>query len=146
MFVGHLLETIKINTGKLTTTLSRVSSLTRPCSGHIDEFLRATNSPRPPAAHTNKSPQPLNTFKASATTLRRRRRYQCRKCGYEPKGTEANRKSNFKRHQESCQQPKRHVCSHPHCGKTFTRSDNLRVHQNKKQHFLSPNHRNSSVV
>jgi hypothetical protein len=68
-------------------------------------------------------------------------------CGFEPSGKEVYKASNLKRHQSTrnClryspyrrpKTAKSWPCPYPGCPKTFTRSDNLRVHQKQKRHLL----------
>ncbi|KAH8687875.1 hypothetical protein BGZ60DRAFT_394712 [Tricladium varicosporioides] len=71
-------------------------------------------------------------------------------CGYVPRGKDANKSSNLKRHQSACQSDRRqtpynlgrrnpklkrpHKCSYSNCRRSYTRSDNLKVHQRNKNH------------
>jgi hypothetical protein len=73
-------------------------------------------------------------------------KYKC-PCGFEPSGKEVYKASNLKRHKttRNCRRffrnkrpetTKSFPCPYPRCSKKFTRSDNLRVHQKQKSHFL----------
>jgi hypothetical protein len=73
-------------------------------------------------------------------------KYKC-PCGFESRGKELYKSSNFKRHQSTkgCQRgslykrpgtTKSWPCPYPGCRSKFTRSDNLRVHQKKQRHGL----------
>jgi hypothetical protein len=83
---------------------------------------------RPLALSSHSHPTPFNS----------KSKYQC-ECGYEPSGIEANKRSNFKRHQKTA---KRHLvetgeyykCNYPDCVKSYPRRDNLLYHQRTKNH------------
>jgi len=63
-------------------------------------------------------------------------------CGFKPDGKEMYKRANLKRHQRTCRRftsyrvnKKVHACPFPKCKKSYTRSDNLLVHQRNKDHL-----------
>ncbi len=95
-------------------------------------------SPIPLTGLSDPSPPPVSKDPSS--------KYKC-SCGFEPTGKEVYKPSNLKRHQSTraCRRfspyqrsetTKSWQCPYPDCPKRFTRSDNLRVHQKQKRHFI----------
>ncbi|KAF4633305.1 hypothetical protein G7Y89_g4818 [Cudoniella acicularis] len=61
--------------------------------------------------------------------------YQCDLCPYIPLGEEKWKASNLRRHKRTQHAKKgEYVCKWPDCGRSFTRSDNLRSHMRDKGH------------
>jgi hypothetical protein len=63
-------------------------------------------------------------------------------CGHRPSGGKGNRRSNLKRHRETCKYEhdgkplaKKAKCNWEGCEKRYTREDNLKVHQRSKGHL-----------
>jgi hypothetical protein len=72
---------------------------------------------------------------ANSTPVSPRAEYACIHCG-----RTFNDKSNLKRHEVICKRnplknvTKPYMCTYPRCGRSFTRSDGLLVHQRGKSH------------
>lgn len=96
-----------------------------------------------PLPALDSSPRASVTTSSSATTPHYSELNHRCDCGYEPSGKEINKKSNLKRHRKkSCRRyspysgsEKPYQCTYRDCGRRFTRSDNLLVHQRNKDHF-----------
>jgi hypothetical protein len=109
-----------------------------PRSSSIEARLHAESLPQPLTTIPSPSPPPIAKGFPS--------KYKC-PCGFEPSGKEVYKHANFKRHQETTKcrrfspygRPERikpYQCHYPDCGKSYSRSDNLRAHQRTKVHSL----------
>ncbi|KAE9372294.1 hypothetical protein N431DRAFT_339656 [Stipitochalara longipes BDJ] len=99
-----------------------------------------------PKSSSSPSTRLSNISSPASVPIHSSSKYKC-SCGFESHGKEVYKSSNFKRHQRTrtCrrfspyQRPettKSWQCPYPKCPKRFTRSDNLRVHQKQKGHFI----------
>ncbi|KAF4636188.1 hypothetical protein G7Y89_g1888 [Cudoniella acicularis] len=90
---------------------------------------------------------PTASLSSHDTSCTSSSKYKCT-CGFEPRGKDINKPSNLKRHRKtsSCKRyipysrsrdpppEKSFKCPFPDCGLSYTRSDNLLVHQRNKKH------------
>lgn len=101
------------------------------------QFQQYAN-PSPPLSPRNDH-HPQSSPSAPYAPSIRELKHRCI-CGFEPSGIEANKNSNLIRHQRfTCRlyragNSKSHRCNYPHCGKSYSRPDNLLAHQKTKNH------------
>jgi hypothetical protein len=122
-------------------SLSLPQSFSEPARlRNIEARPHPKSSPRAVTTHSDPSPSPPPVAGDSSS------KHKC-PCGHEPSGKEVYKSSNLKRHQETMkchrfspyrrlEPPRLFQCPFPGCDKDYTRSDNLRAHQKKKQHLL----------
>ncbi|KAH6666895.1 hypothetical protein B0J14DRAFT_659463 [Halenospora varia] len=130
---GALLPPSRIDSGFYSGTKS---TATPPCNPHqeLSSPISEEQSLSPTARTTyHELPSPSS------------KQYKCT-CGYEPKGKDINKPSNFKRH-KTTRNCRRHSpyhrndsikpfkCNYQGCTKSYTRSDNLKAHQRNKKHI-----------
>ena len=149
----YTMRNLSSTTKKGKSTILITHTVTKTCSSihldHEDQNLPATDQfdqhPSPPMQ------RPPNVIlpKTRRTPSRRPARGNSCVCGFEPTGIPKNRKGNLKRHIKGCkvvrqqsdpeslQSLKPWMCEYPHCGRRFTRADNLAVHQRAKNHTPS---------